>query len=231
MLATSLRVFALLAALSVAACASTDSGVSTVAPFQWTSPTKRIVLVDPDVQLTELGATGIQTPRADWTDAARTIIRGEISARLMAKGVELVGAENVADPREVQLARLYSVVGTSILVHHFGAGLKLPNKGDTVDWTLGPGTNIMRDRYDADYALFVHVRDSYSSAGRVAMMVVGAAFGVGVAGGTQVGFVSLVDLRTGNVAWFNRLVSATGDLRTEEPARRAMDNLLEDLPV
>jgi hypothetical protein len=49
-------------------------------------------------------------------------------------------------------------------------------------------------------------------------------------GGIQVGFASLVDLDTGEVAWFNVLVNQTGDLRTAEPARIAVDSLLTDMP-
>ena len=55
-------------------------------------------------------------------------------------------------------------------------------------------------------------------------------FGVNVEGGTQLGFASLVDLRTGDIVWFNRLVSKYGDLRSPERARAAVQNLLADMP-
>ncbi len=55
--------------------------------------------------------------------------------------------------------------------------------------------------------------------------------GVGLQGGMQVGFASLVDLQTGDVVWFNRLVNQAGDLRTVEPARKAVDELLTDFPL
>ena len=35
-----------------------------------------------------------------------------------------------------------------------------------------------------------------------------ALLGVGLAGGSQTGYASLVDLRTGRVVWFNNLASA-----------------------
>jgi hypothetical protein len=94
----------------------------------------------------------------------------------------------------------------------------------------------MRDRYGADYALFVFVRDSYSTAGRKALQVIGflgnaVGLGVIVPGGVQVGFASLVDLRTGNIVWFNRLLNTSGDLRTEAPARRTVDELIRDIPI
>jgi len=75
------------------------------------------------------------------------------------------------------------------------------------------------------------VRDSYVSAGRAAVIGAAAIFGVGIPGGRQVGFASLVDLRTGNIVWFNRLISGTGDLRTEAPAQSTVDNLIKGLPL
>jgi len=218
--------------LGVAADAATAEG----ATFQWTSTTKRIVMVEPDVQLMELDAGGILEPRADWTKAAQSFINSDLREHFGKSGAELVNADN-ANPREIQLAKLHGVVGQAILTHLYNSPLRLPNKGTALDWTLGPGTVDMRDHYGADYALFVYVRDSYTSAGRRAVQVLGvlagAALGVAVvpAGGVQIGFASLVDLRTGNIVWFNRLVSGSGDLRTQEPARRTVDALIKDMPI
>ena len=89
---------------------------------------------------------------------------------------------------------------------------------------------LLRDKYGSDYALFVFLRDSYVSAGRVAVQIFAAAFGVGISGGTQVGFASLVDLKTGDVVWFNRLVSTSGDLRTADAAEKTISGLLENFP-
>jgi hypothetical protein len=75
------------------------------------------------------------------------------------------------------------------------------------------------------------VRDSYTSAGRAVLMVGAALFGVGMQGGQQIGFASLVDLRTGNIVWFNRLENGSGDLRTAEPAQNTVNDLLKELPI
>ena len=221
---------AILFCLCVAACATPASRTNTAATFEWTSPAKRVVLMPADVELGELTAGGLIEPRADWTEAARGHISAHIAETLRGKGVELVDSGNLSE-HEGQLARLHNVVGNAILVHLYLPGFTLPNKGDALDWTLGPGTNDLRNRLGADYALFVFVRDSYSTAGRQAMMVAGVLLGVYVPGGQQVGFASLVDLRNGDIVWFNRLISDTGDLRTEEPARRVVDNLIGELPI
>ena len=219
-----------LGCLCLGGCA-TNAKVDSMATFQWTSPTKRIVLVQPDVQLMELTAGGVTETRADWTQTAQGFIAKDITTHFSGKGAEVIHADDLQNPHDVQIAKLHGVVGQSILLHLYTPILKLPNKGDALDWTLGPGTNDMRQRYGADYALFIFVRDSYASAGRVAFIVGAALLGVSVPGGQQVGFASLVDLRTGNIVWFNRLISASGDLRTEQPAQKTVDSLIKDLPL
>mgnify|MGYP006887600109 CR=1 FL=1 len=92
---------------------------------------------------------------------------------------------------------------------------------------LGSVAAISRS-HEADYALFLYVRDSYASAGRVAVIVVAALMGAGVPGGSQVGFASVVDLKTGDIVWFNRLVRQAGDLRTPDAAAETVRALVSD---
>src|SRR5581483_5797221 len=120
-------------------------------------------------------------------------------------------------PEETQILKLHEAVGLSILLHKY-SDLKLPTKSSTLDWTLGPGVSVLREKTKADYGLFLYLRDSFASGGRVAMMVFGAAMGIGIPGGSQSGFASLIDLRTGDVVWFNRMISASGDLREPDSA-------------
>jgi len=58
-----------------------------------------------------------------------------------------------------------------------------------------------------------------------------AILGVGVPGGRQISFASLVDLDTGDIVWFNFLVSGTGDLRDPNSARDSVDSLLAGFPL
>ena len=221
----------ILGALMLAGCAKDMAKTANMATFQWSSPSKRILLVQPDVLLSELTAGGVQEPRADWTETARGFLAKDIAAHFSKTGAEVVHADNLTDPHDVQLAKLHGVVGQAIMTHLYVPVLKLPNKGNALDWTLGPGATAMRDRYGSDYALFIFVRDSYSSAGRVAFQIGAAILGVGIPGGQQIGFASLVDLRTGNIVWFNRLISGSGDLRTEQPAQKTVDSLIQGLPL
>jgi hypothetical protein len=58
-----------------------------------------------------------------------------------------------------------------------------------------------------------------------------ALLGVGLAGGTQIGYASLVDLKTGQVVWFNNLLRGTGDLREEKSALETVEVLLKGFPA
>jgi hypothetical protein len=237
-----LGIFAL--GLSVASCTTPmTSRTNADAKFEWSSPAKRILIVEPDIQLSLLDAGGVLEPRADWTETARGVFDKGIKDHFGKSGAEVVSSGEPT-AREAQLMKLHNAVGIAILTHLYGpagsnsaGALELPNKGSALDWTLGPGTAEMRDHYGADYALFVFVRDSYSSAAKKALdvltVIAGAALGVGVvpAGGVQVGFASLVDLRTGNIVWFNRAIDGMGDLREEAKDERATNQLLKDIPI
>jgi len=195
-----------------------------------TTATKRIVMIEPDVQLMELDAGGILEPRADWTKAAQTFIDKDLRAHFAKSGAELVNADRPTQ-RDIQLVKLHAVVGQAILTHIYDRGASLRNKVTPRDWTLGPGTNEMRDRYGADYALFIFVRDSYATSNRKLVEVFGNLAGAKLDVAAQEGFASLVDLRTGNIVWFNRLLSGFGDLRTKEPAQQTVDALIKGIPL
>lgn len=218
-------------ALLLPACTHTKVVQATNATFQWQSPEKKIAVVEPDVVLGELTAAGLFEPRADWTQAGRANIRSEMDKFFAGRGVKLSVLDPATEHRDIQLVKLHGVVGRAVLLHLFVPGNELPTKGKALDWTLGPGVQGMRSRLGADYGLFVYVRDSYTTAGRALVMLGAAILGVGITGGQQVAFASLVDLNTGNVVWFNLLQSSSGDLRTPEASRKVIEALFKDSPL
>ncbi|MBP2313776.1 hypothetical protein [Azospirillum soli] len=222
----------LLLALSVAGCQTAAKQVETI---KRPGGNARIVLMPLDVELAELSASGMQEPKADWTEAGRAHLAAAFQAEQSDLGLQIAGFDEAAMKPEVvdtlhQLQKLHAKVGHAILMHHFFEPLKLPSKRGKFDWSLGPSARALREATGADYALFVWVRDSYSSGGRVALMVAAALLGVSVQGGSQIGFASLVDLENGDIVWFNRLLRGMGDLRTAEPARETAKVLLTEFP-
>lgn len=184
------------------------------------------MLIEPSVELGELTTGGVIEPRADWSDSATHNIEASFSATLGQHGIQVATLETLTDPHDIQLAKLHAVVGMEVLIHRSGLST-LPTKHSALDWTLGPGANALRVEHGADYGMFVFVRDSYSSDARKAMMVLGMA-----TGGSQIAFASLVDLRTGNLVWFNQLFTTFGgDLRTPAGATEFTAALLKDLPL
>ncbi len=193
----------------------------------------RIVVMPIDVELAQLTAGGVEEPHAEWTAAAFKNMRAALEAEAKARNVMLLDfdAERGApEDRETsrELVKLHRAVGSSVLLYHYNAQLALPSKQGRFDWSLGPAVQSIAKSHDADYALFLFVRDSYATAGRVAVIVVGALLGVGIPGGSQVGFASVVDLRSGDIVWFNWLARPTGDLRTPEAAGETVRALLAD---
>ncbi|MDP1069070.1 hypothetical protein, partial [Klebsiella pneumoniae] len=87
-----------------------------------------------------------------------------------------------------------------------------------LDWSFDDALRDLQARSGADYGLFIWVRDSYASAERKLAMVGLALLGVGLTGGMQMGYASLVDLNSGKVLWFNRLARGSGDLREAKEA-------------
>jgi len=220
-----------MAAVLLAACTNTRDVKATTATFQWQSAEKRIAVIEPDVVLGELTAAGLFEPGADCTQAGKENIRSEMARYFEGRGVQLAMLDPATEHRDIQLVKLHGVVGRAVLLHLFVQGNELPTKGKALDWTLGSGTQGMRTRLGADYGLFIYVRDSYTTAGRALMMLGAAILGVGITGGQQVAFASLVDLNTGNIVWFNLLQSSSGDLRTPDAARKVVAALMKDNPL
>ncbi|MHA1599587.1 MAG: hypothetical protein ACTSW2_02085 [Alphaproteobacteria bacterium] len=220
-------------ALLLGACAQTKSFLTSESLAQKPA-NPRVLIMPTDVELSELTAAGLLEPNAAWTAAGRSNVDAALDSLLAGRNATIVRydeSDTANSDAESQLIKLHSVVGGTILWHKYFPALALPTKKDKFDWGLGEGATALREPYGADYALFIYLRDSFASDGRKAAIVMAALFGVGVQGGTQVGFASLVDLRNGEIIWFNRLVSQAGDLREPELARGATENLLDDLPL
>src|SRR6266702_6812135 len=69
------------------ACAHTSNNVAASAPVNWTAASdKRVVLVDPDVELSELTVGGVPEARADWTAVGKNFIKADIASSFQARG-------------------------------------------------------------------------------------------------------------------------------------------------
>lgn len=234
---------ALAACLALGACVQTRQ----YADLQFTPPrgNYKLLVLRPDVTVGSLTTGGMVEPRADWTEQARSNIIAALRAQQAARGGKLTIVEHrnelsgVPEQELADVERLNFVVDESIVEHKY-LGDYLPTKRRTgLDWTLGEDAVRLGQKSGYDYALFLHAEDEVASKGRIALGVLGLAGCIvgfcapNVGGAEQLDYASLVDLRTGDVVWFNVVDAASqvpgikfGDLRTPEGAAQMVERLL-----
>lgn len=218
-------------ALAQPLCASAQS--KNRAPgFEALAKGATIVIMPADIELFSLSAGGVLEPKADWTEAASSHFRSAMDAKRAQLDMKTVVLSEKDVDEIAEINALHAAVSRAIALHHFGPGnMALPTKDGKLDWSMGESVQAIKKRTGADYVFFSWIRDSYTSSERAAAMVFMALLGVGIGGGVQVGHASLVDLNTGQVLWFNRLMRASGDLREAGKAAETLDALLENFPA
>jgi hypothetical protein len=226
------------------ACSSTDPRTATgddaaaSVPARITGAT--VLLLPADVECAQVTAGGVAQPMAAWTETARANVRAALEAALAERGARLVEYDSGAvDPARAaqheRVLKLNEAVGTSI---YFMQDY-LPTKRAVFEWSVGEGAKTLAEDFDADYALFVFLRDSHASAGLIGMNVLKGVLSMAtglpvmVASGAHFGFAQLVDLETGNVFWFNKMYAdgPGSDLRTSGEASQSIDRLLTGCPL
>ena len=223
-----------LAALFAAGAASAQEAAKAskqLAPgFTARAAGSKLVVLPADMELFSISAGGISEPRADWTEAAQK----NFGLALKAQGARLGASVAQVTPQEADefadIAALHRAVAHAIYIHHTNGGLKLPTKDGRLDWSLGDAVKPIRAKTGADYALFTWVRDSYASGERKLALAAMTLLGAIPLGGQQIGYASLVDLRSGRVVWFNELHRFWGDLREAQPAAETVEALLKGFP-
>ncbi len=236
---------ALVAALSVSmtACVQTRQFADT----QFTPPRGdyKLLVLRPDVTVGALTTGGMVEPRADWTDLARSNIIAAMRAQQASRGGQLTIIERrnqlsgVDEQELAEMERLNAAVDQSIVIHKYSGDYLPTKRGKGLDWSLGTVATNLGRKTGYDYALFLHAEDQVASIGRIALGVLGIAgcfvgfCAPNIGGAQQLDYASLVDLKTGDVVWFNVVQAKSdvpgikfGDLRTPRGAAQAVDRLL-----
>ena len=193
----------------------------------------RVLVVRPSVKLSMLTVAGVKEAKGDWSrDGADNIAAAmarAISNRALAP--RTFDPNRVVSAQAIQVLKLNQAVGSSILDQEYGL-TRLTTKRGRFDWSLGEGAQVLGATYDADLALFITCRGTYSSDTRKVAMVAMAAMGQALPPGHQTVFASLVDLRTGKVVWFTTaLVGFDADIRHPEGADRLAAALIKAAPL
>ena len=236
-------------AAALAACAALSACVQTrqYADVQFTPPSGdyKLLVLRPDVTVGSIATGGMVQPRADWTEQARASIVQALLAQQASRGGNVTVIEHrnqlsgVSEQELADVERLNFAVDQSIVLHKY-LGDGLPTKrGRGLDWTLGADAVRLGQKTGYDYALFLHAEDQVASGGRIALGILGLAgcfigfCAPNVGGQQQLDYASLVDLKTGEVVWFNVVAAGSqvpgikfGDLRTPAGAAQMVDRLL-----
>jgi len=236
-------------AMAVAASVMLSACVQTrqYADLQFSPPSGdyKLLVLRPDVSVGSVTTGGMVEPRADWTEQARANITTVLKAQQAGRGGQVLVAErrneipNVDADTVAEVERLNFIVAQSIVLHKY-LGVYLPTKrGRGLEYTLGREAVEFGQKTGFDYMLFLHAEDSFASTGRVVLQVIGIAgcfvgfCAPNIGGGGQLAYASLVDLKTGEVVWFNVLKAGTqvagikmGDIRTPEGAAQMVERLL-----
>ncbi len=239
------RGIAVAAAASVAlsACVQTRQFADT----EFTPPEGdyKLLVLRPDVSVGSLTTGGMVEPRADWTDPARHSVVDALRVQQAGRGGKVTIVEHrnevpgVTAQELADVERLNFAVDQSIVLHKY-LGDYLPTKrGKGLDWSLGADAVRLGQKTGYDYALFLHAEDAQASGGRIALGLLGLAgcfigfCAPNVGGQQQLDYASLVDLKTGEVVWFNVVQAGSeipgikfGDLRTPAGATQMIDRLL-----
>jgi hypothetical protein len=203
----------------------------------------KIVVFRPDVQVGTLRSTGQDEPNVEWTETARANITGEMKSQADAMGLKLEFLTDFqgTDAELLDSYRALFVAVASSVMRHGVIGDRLPTKLEPrtpenpskrwrFDWTMGPGMSRFADLTGAEYGLFFYTHDAYGSAGRKTAMIFAAMWGAAILSGIHEGYAALVNLRTGDVVWFNSDIAMGGDPREVAGATKRVGQLLAGFP-
>jgi len=190
----------------------------------------------PDLKSYKVTGGGLSIMQMELTEDSKQNLRKAADAFASKHRLTFVYADSGSPPTQIEAdyARLYAIVSLAIEQSYFNA--KLPHKAGYFDWSLGPGVAPLAEAFRANYALFITYRGYRSTIGRqivsTATTVVGSFTGFPMILGplNSSGLACLVDLRSGDIVWANRLRVQLSNLDDQQDARHIVDNLLKGFP-
>ena len=214
-----------------------------------------VVVFRPDVHVGSLKVGGLDEANVEWTEAARTNIQTALEGSSEFKDAKITFLDELEGDNAAVLndyRGLFEAVAGAMFTHVTTGAQMLPTKeytippkggkfdtrakkGSKVDWSLGEGAAQLREITGSDYAMFVFTHDAYGDSGRKAAQAVGmlgCLIGVCVIipAGVHIGYAGLVELKTGNIVWFNTDLAMGGDVREVDGAQKRVGQLLAGFP-
>lgn len=227
--------------LLTAACAAPNAGTHTSLKQTPERPLPRKVLLLPtDIRVHEISVGGVVEKVDAWSEEASAHVLADLRERTHDRSLfELADPPGLGTEDRALLeqhAALYEAVAGSAFLAQASPIQAWRARWLEFDYTLGPGLAGLAERTGLDAALVVIGTDHISSAGRKAAMVMGtvlaALAGVVIApqGGIAFLSVGVVDLRTGDLLWFDTEQSGSVNLRDKQAVKAMLDRMFATYP-
>jgi hypothetical protein len=221
---------AAMSALLLAACATTNE--YSARDFLIPKTDAQIIILEPTADHALITAGGVREARADWTDTVKTNLKRSFEQEFKERGVD-VAMQKPDDEIDGQLLMLSETVMVSALTYTGSTVTTgLPTKKDKFDWTLGSAVKPLKEKYDADYAMFVYSYGNYASGGNLTLQFALMILSQGQyipSGGAKNTLISLVDLNDGDLVWIDQ--QPNRDIRDMSDANLAVSDLIDRIPL
>lgn len=201
---------------------------------------KRIVMMPVEFTVYQKSVSGIEAV-PDWTETAKFAL-GDAAIRMLQQDdrfqvVALPEFDSATQGLLREHVELFKIIGnTAIPLLQYG-GKAWADKKTNFDYTLGDGLGFLAEASEAEYAFLIAGAQVAQTGGAAFMQFLAAAAGAYGGGGGTFVFAGIVDLKNGDVKWFNNRTGAqvfgmTGtDLRKPETALEVVTQMFKDFPA
>jgi hypothetical protein len=200
---------------------------------------KRIVMLPVEFTVYEKSISGLEAV-PDWSESAQYAL-GDAASKMLRLDhrfdiVPMPSFEGETGGLLREHVELFKIIADSVTSLLSYGGKAWQEKRANFDYTLGDGLAFLADEAQADYALIVAGAQIKQTGGSVFMQLLMAAGGVGMPGGGTFVVIGVVNLRSGDVAWFNWKAGAevfgmTGsDLRNADAAEATVAKMFAEYP-
>lgn len=193
---------------------------------------RKVLLLPVDVIIKEVTAGGVAEEVPDWSKQGSANVREALSKYFNAekkKKIRLMEMPKLSDrdtDNVKQHLALYRRVAGAVVDTSYGQ-MPWPHKIQKFDYTLGQGLSALAERTGADSAIIVVGEDEVSTTGRK----IAAFFLDSVSYGHSFLSAAIVNLRSGDILWFNYAFQyKSTDLREADDALKLVDMLFQEYP-
>lgn len=202
---------------------------------------KKVLVLSPNMKIFQLTAGGVDQYKDDWSVGSKNFMAAELKAELESfNTIDFVQLDNnvlsESNRRFIEQQNgIFYIVAHSVVTHTYESPTFFKHKIENFDYTLGEELSAFKDIVDAEAILFIDGRNYIWTAGRASLAFLSGAVGlftgvyVPVPAGKEWLTASLVDIKTGDLLWFNYL-AMPGDMRMEKTVRRLSKKLFRDFP-